>query len=249
MSERLPTVLCYHRVASPAVERTDVSPAHFREQLGALLDAGWRFVPLSELLAAVTTPSERRLRAPLLALTFDDAYEDLAAAWPWLRERQIPATCFVITGAVGGDNLWNPRARVVARHLGLDQLRAMKTEGLDVQLHGLDHHRLTKFAPEELDRRFTAARQWLADELDAPPTVVAYPYGDHDAKVVEVARRHFEYGLSVTQGRWAGPDARHVLNRLEVTGWMTPADLAALLEAPLKQRAAIYHAARQRAGA
>jgi peptidoglycan/xylan/chitin deacetylase (PgdA/CDA1 family) len=94
-------ILLYHRVAELAADPWGlaVTPRHFAEQLDALRDYG-RTVGLRQLTAALL---DGTLENRSVAVTFDDGYADnLHAAKPLLERKDIPATVFVTTGAIGG---------------------------------------------------------------------------------------------------------------------------------------------------
>jgi peptidoglycan/xylan/chitin deacetylase (PgdA/CDA1 family) len=105
-------ILLYHRVAEGFADPWSlcVSPANFREHLAVLAARGVR--PLDALVDDVAGGRPRR--APVV--TFDDGYADFAdAALPCLRAYGIPATLFVVSGALGGrrEFWWDDLERIV----------------------------------------------------------------------------------------------------------------------------------------
>ncbi|HEX2190952.1 MAG TPA: polysaccharide deacetylase family protein [Longimicrobiaceae bacterium] len=98
--EAAPVVLMYHRVAEPGPDpsRLAVSPARFAEHL-EVIRRHLRPLPLRALVAGL---AERRLPRRAAVVTFDDGYADnLHAARPLLERHEVPATVFVVSGAVG----------------------------------------------------------------------------------------------------------------------------------------------------
>ena len=86
-------ILLYHRVAQPAVDPWGiaVSPEHFAQHLDVLRRLA-RPVTLQGVLAG---------KGARVALTFDDGYADnLHAALPLLERSGVPATIFVVSGAL-----------------------------------------------------------------------------------------------------------------------------------------------------
>lgn len=247
--DRLPTVLLYHQLQQTPTERTSVTPEAFRSQLLALRQDGWHFVPLATLLPAVLRGGYGRTGLPWLAVTFDDGYADFAGMKEFLADNDVPATVFLLTQSVGSTNLWNPKAHTIAEHLSLADVKELARAGVDFQLHGTDHHRLTKFDRAALEERFRRGCGWFEEVLGRRPSVLAYPYGSFDATVRQTAARYFEYATSVSQGCWGGEESRYALNRLEIQTWMTPAFLARLLSAPRRQRGRMLCQAREEAGA
>jgi peptidoglycan/xylan/chitin deacetylase (PgdA/CDA1 family) len=159
---------------------------------------------------------------------------------PAIERWGVPVTVFLLTGCVGRENLWNPKAYTVERHLTAQEIGDLQNLGVDFQLHGVDHHRLTKFDEATIESIFERGQRDFKGLFKRDADVIAYPYGAFDETVLAVARRFFAYGLSVTQGRWGGRGSRYCLNRVEVTGWMGPELLPRLLSCPRRERAQMY---------
>jgi peptidoglycan/xylan/chitin deacetylase (PgdA/CDA1 family) len=142
-------VLTYHRVADPearpdlAPNLISATPKAFADQM-TILATHYRPVSLPDVVAALAQPAALPPRAVLV--TFDDAYADFADAWAVMRERGVPATLFVPTGApteptrpFWWDRLWAawdsdpdlarseaPSLRVLRERIkGLDHVAAM----------------------------------------------------------------------------------------------------------------------------
>ena len=97
-------VLLYHRIAEPETDPWNlaVTPAHFAEHM-TVLRQRTALVPLRALPESALQRATRRG----VAVTFDDGYADnFHAALPALENGDIPATFFIITGAIGGDRFW-----------------------------------------------------------------------------------------------------------------------------------------------
>jgi peptidoglycan/xylan/chitin deacetylase (PgdA/CDA1 family) len=100
-ARRFGLVLCYHRVAQDRPDPFElcVSPEHFAEHLDVISAVG-RPVPLAQLAPEAQRHAGRG--RPLIAVTFDDGYADnLYAAKPLLEAADVPATAFIMSGAIG----------------------------------------------------------------------------------------------------------------------------------------------------
>jgi peptidoglycan/xylan/chitin deacetylase (PgdA/CDA1 family) len=119
-------ILIYHRVATPATDPWGiaVSPENF----AAHMEVARRYaVPRTQGDFAdrldAATGAERSI-----VVTFDDGYADNLAALPILEANEVPATVFVVSGAVGNPAAfwWDLLTRifleapVLPRHLALD---------------------------------------------------------------------------------------------------------------------------------
>lgn len=213
-------VLAYHAVedvSDPLLSRYAVSPPQFRAQLTALLDAGFTFVGVDELLRHL---DGRPARHQSLVLTFDDAYSSLFEnAVPVLRELGIPATVFVVTKEIGGWNRWdavNGATRLPL--LDASRLRALHQEGWEVAAHSRTHGQLTRMGGAGLWDELSAARSDLAAAGLPMPRLFAYPYGEHDARVRMMVKKAGYDAAFALRTRHAFPTARerYALPRIEV---------------------------------
>ena len=102
------TVLCYHRVEDPLRSDFDLfrpnvsaTPAEFARQMD-YVQRHYSVITGEHLLNWLR--GERDLPRHPLLITFDDGYRDnLAFAYPILKERSLPAIIFLTTGFIGTD--------------------------------------------------------------------------------------------------------------------------------------------------
>jgi peptidoglycan/xylan/chitin deacetylase (PgdA/CDA1 family) len=107
-------VLLYHRVTELARDPWSlaVPPSLFAQQLDVLR----KHADCVQLDAAVKHPGARMFQRPRIAVTFDDGYADnFHEAATILNSLGIPATVFVVSGAVGNDRefWWDELERIV----------------------------------------------------------------------------------------------------------------------------------------
>lgn len=147
-------------------------------------------------------------------VTFDDAYADIDGALGVLERLGIPATVFPSTSfADDGRPLDVPElaAEAAARPERLatmtwSRLREAAERGFTIGSHTVSHPHLTSLADDELDRELRDSRARIEDELGRPCTLLAYPYGEHDARVhAAVGRAGYEAAFAL----WAGSSRRN----------------------------------------
>lgn len=154
-----PTILMYHRIASPPVDPWGlaVRPERFEQHLAALRRSR-RPLPMSEFVAQLDRGT---LPADAVAVTFDDGYADnLNEARPRLAAAGVPATLFLTTGFVGQphDYWWDELARGIL----------LRTAAVNAEVHvGRDRVSLV-FA--DADDRDVAWRAWQQPRTDRQRT-------------------------------------------------------------------------------
>jgi peptidoglycan/xylan/chitin deacetylase (PgdA/CDA1 family) len=138
-----------------------------------------------------------------IAVTFDDGYIDARTiACETLARYGIPATFFVITGVLDGDE-----KRGGGPYLTWDDVKSMAAAGFAIGSHTITHSSLGEMELPMAKRELEVSRKRIREEIDSPPQAVSYPYGtvrDFSPAVAEAARKA-GYECAVT--------AIHGLNR------------------------------------
>ncbi len=103
-------ILEYHDVAEDGSEfEGTISQSRFQHHLDWLKP---RFQITTLAKATEMMSSEANLDHDLVIVTFDDGYEgNYTGAWPVLQTAGVPATIFLTTGFLDGEELWFDRAK------------------------------------------------------------------------------------------------------------------------------------------
>jgi peptidoglycan/xylan/chitin deacetylase (PgdA/CDA1 family) len=183
-------VLAYHAVSPNWPSTLAVSPDQLREQLESVLASGHRPATFSQILRGEAP------RKPV-AVTFDDGCRSvLENAFPVLLELGLPGTIFVPTDHVGSPEpmSWEGIERWAhTPHedelmcLDWDELRALNEAGWEIGSHTRSHPHLPRLDDEALADELAVSREIISDELGAPCTSLAYPYGDNNERVCAAA--------------------------------------------------------------
>ena len=187
---RLP-ILCYHNVAEPPAEAPFkllyVSPEKFERQLWTLRRLGLRGVSMSEGIARLGNANSHGC----VVLTFDDGYADtLTTAAPLLKQYDVRATCYVVSGALGTYNRWDAdHLRERKPLMSRGQLDQWLAAGMEVGSHSLSHPRLHELPQDAAQREIAESRAALRDLLGVPIEHFAYPFGAFNADTVAWVRR------------------------------------------------------------
>ena len=111
-------------------------------------------------------------------------------ALPVMRERGFRATVFLTTGAEGNRVSWERDPAIRARPLlDGDQVRELHAAGFEIGGHTLTHPHLTELDDASLRREIERNRDDVAALTGEAPATFAYPYGDHDGRVVAALER------------------------------------------------------------
>lgn len=200
---RAAVVLQYHHVSESTPASTSVTPGRFAEHLAYLQQQGLEVIPLEQLVETLRVG--RPLPDRAVAITFDDGYSSVYdEAFPRLAERGWPFTVFINT---------EPHDHGRPGFMSWDQLREISRRGGTIANHTISHPYLLDHEPGENESAWrsrvaaeiTGAQQRIEQEIGTAPRLLAYPYGEYDRAVLELAA-----GLGYTGfGQQSGPLATY----------------------------------------
>jgi len=195
-----PLVLEYHAVSESWAVHRAVTPTELERQIAYLARRGYVGATFSDAASAM---DER-----MVVFTFDDAHASvLELAFPRLAAAGFPGTVFVVTDfADDGRPLRWPGIHEDGktdlrelRGMTWDELGGLVDAGWEVGSHTKTHPRLTSLEDAELDRELAESRAACERALGRPCRALAYPFGDHDARVVSRAAAA-GYSLAAMEG-------------------------------------------------
>ena len=214
-------ILSYHAIAdlssSSVLEQYGIPPELFRSQIAALRSSGYHFISATEFLAFLHGRSGLPRRS--LLLTFDDCYEDLLKnAAPLLKELNIPAVAFAVSGRLGGCNDWDAKIGAPALKLvDAEGLQALSGQGMEIGCHSRTHPQLPCLSNEALKSEVSDSINELKTHGLDGVRLFAYPHGEHDQRVrnaIQVAG--LEAAMTVEPGVVLPGDHPYELPRIEV---------------------------------
>jgi peptidoglycan/xylan/chitin deacetylase (PgdA/CDA1 family) len=214
------TILMYHALAADgeAASRFVLPRRSFERQLRWLV----RRRPMLGLADLVAHRREHRLPPPgAVVLTFDDGFLDNAtAAAPALAALGIPATFFIVTGAMGGRTSFDVPTELAGRNVMSWQNAAeLRDREFEVAPHTRTHPNLTRLDAASLDLELSGSRGDVERELKTTAESFAYPYGRWNRTVADGAKRAgFACACTVRTGRNGPQTPLHELRRTEIAG-------------------------------
>jgi len=228
-------VLYYHRIAGervPGFAHLDVHPRRFGRQLRVLRLLGFRALSPDELLA-FHTDGEATFEGRRFVLAADDSIADTVVRFR--RHGDLHPQVFVCTGEVGGTAWWSDGAPVAS----WEELRELDAAGGHVGSHSRGHTPLTRLAPSALEDELAGSLRDLDAQLPRVARLLAYPHGEHDARVRAAAiEAGYRAAFTTEPGRNGAGTDLHCLRRIELKDWDGPIAVAwtALTGEPLPWR-------------
>lgn len=208
-------ILMYHAVSDDLWGINDlfVSPAEMEKQLEYLVDNGYDPIFFSDL------PDLDKYDKPIL-LTFDDGYDDnYTQLFPLLKEYDVKATVFVITGMLGDEH-----------YLTQEQVKEMSGSGLvDIQSHTVDHFDLNTLTREDQEYQLSQSRLDLARITGKIPHTLCYPSGARDENTLELAEEYYTFGVDMNGGVWIIEEDYYKIDRIYVSREDTITSFAAMI--------------------
>jgi peptidoglycan/xylan/chitin deacetylase (PgdA/CDA1 family) len=234
-------ILTYHSLDTSG-SVISVAPDVFEAHMASLADRGFTGIALQTLLDA--WDGHGALPERPVVLTFDDGFRNvLEHGVPALTTRGFSGTVFIVTGWCGRTCDWPGQGEGIPRLplLSWEEIDEVSAAGLELASHTVGHAHLPDLSPDDARREMVDAKAALEDRLGKAVSSFAYPYGDLDPAVTELAREHFRGAVSVRLGTAHPGDDRMLLPRLDVYYLRDPAVFRLLGTA----RGALYLGARR----
>lgn len=148
---------------------------------------------------------------PLVAITFDDAFESVAEhAVPVLARLGLPATIFAPTSWLGEPAGWAMESAhdQAERVMPAARLAALQSPLLRIGSHSLDHVQMADLSPREQLRQALDSRHALEDLCGTAIDEFAFPYGSLNPAALDAVRAAgYRRAYSVTPQMLAPEDS------------------------------------------
>lgn len=252
------TILSYHEIAdkSETLDSTyAVTPSNFDQQIHWLMDNGYHFIGIDDILKY--RKSGKPLPKKAVLITFDDGYHSVYAnAYPIIKKYKIP----VVVALVGSwlqakekadfNGCMTPRCQFLSQK----EIKEMVSSGLvEIASHSYFLHKGIQGNPQGNMQPAIRTRQWLADKhayedeksyqrritndllknntflkhyTGQKPRVMVWPYGHYNIEARKIAERlGMSVGLTLDDGSNTNSTPLWGLRRILVEHKMTLKDL------------------------
>ncbi|WBY03350.1 polysaccharide deacetylase family protein [Ramlibacter tataouinensis] len=184
-------ILSYHQTARPPRRGTPVRslvlpPSRFARQLRALRLLGWRGMSMRDLGPYL----QGEKTGKVFGITLDDGYlNNYEEALPVLRALGFTATAFIVSGQVGGSNVWDhPKGAPAVPLMGLLHLREWLAAGMEIGGHTRNHVNLCECDDDTAREEIAGCKRDLEQSLGVEVRSFSYPYGAHRGEHAQMVR-------------------------------------------------------------
>ncbi len=201
-------------------KRYALVPERFRQQLRYLKWRGYAPISLDDLHNYFINKTISLPDKPVI-ITFDDGYMDnYENALPILKEQNVPATLFIVSGLINKTNRWIISEGYPERPLmGWTEIREMQKNGMTIGSHTVNHCRLTTLDLKDAKREIEDSKKFLEDSLGTQINHFAYPYGDMKDSIMNMTRdAGYRTACSTRSGFNSEQVSPYELRRLEIYG-------------------------------
>jgi peptidoglycan/xylan/chitin deacetylase (PgdA/CDA1 family) len=215
-------ILMYHQIDARPVRGTPmrglvVSPASFARQMALLKALGYQGLSMTALMPYLRGEKQGKV----CGITFDDGYaNNLEHALPVLQRQGFSATCYVVSGQLGGSNIWDhgigiePKPLMTAQHL-----REWVAGGQEVGAHTRSHADLTLLNASQAGEEITGCKSDLEQATGASVSQFCYPYGHFSATHVgQVRQAGYAAATTTVRARATPQSSIWELPRVQVMG-------------------------------
>ena len=223
----IPILLYHHVVDEYAKEdaHINITPDMLEAHFDALLDAGYNAITFDEYYRYATGTGE--LPEKPVIITFDDGYEsNYVYAYPFLMQRNMKATIFIITSTVG-------EVENVIPHFTWEEAAEMLDSGvIKIGSHTHTHRSLTTLSRAEVRKELRLSKYLIEKNLGIKCDYLAFPFGLYDSDIFDDGIMS-GYKLLSRVGDRGHIDKYSIggaLNRLTVWGTTTPEELLNQIE-------------------
>jgi peptidoglycan/xylan/chitin deacetylase (PgdA/CDA1 family) len=209
---RLP-IFMYHHVSESlglSEKGLEVFPNEFEQQMRFLFQKGFRCLSLSEVITNWQQGKTQPKRS--FVLTFDDGYFDFYEnALPILKDFGFTATIFVVVDRIENGN---------KEYLSWQNIKELTDENFIIGSHTLTHPRLCSLQIETITHELFRSKEIIEDKLGKPVSLLAYPYGESNESVQDIASKsgyQAAFGINIRDlsqfNLWRVPVKKHESKR------------------------------------
>ena len=185
-------ILMYHQIvddldAQPDPYNLNVSVAQFESQMEYLNNKKYQSVHLDDVAWASQKGDSPWIKP--VVITFDDGYMDTyTKAFPILQKYGLTATVLLVSGQIGGTNVWDHGEVPYTSLMGTTEIREMAEHGIGFGSHTVTHRPMTELSYQEAQTELVDSKRSLEDLMGHEMKTFAFPYGKSNPVLMEMTQ-------------------------------------------------------------
>ena len=184
-------VFMYHKFGIDKFPSTSVTLDQFDSHIDEFSKEKYSIKSIEFIIDTIINDGD--LPENTLGISIDDADKSFyEVGWPKFKEKNMPVTLFVNTSTIHENN---------KNYLNWDQIRELKSEGVSIGAHSHSHYHMSDLSIDEIRIEIETSNNIFLRELGEIPSLFAYPYGETNAKIINLLR---EYKFKVAFGQHSG---------------------------------------------
>lgn len=182
-------VLYYHSVNVNSTNEVIITPELLKKHLSYIKNEGYISLTINDVQNYLI--NNEPIPEKSILITFDDGYMDnYYNAFPILKELNLKATIFCITGSLDGKY-----------YLSEDAIREMSDYGIDIQSHTVNHPHLNELSYDEQLTEMINSKKALEKITNKDVYAIAYPFGDFNDNTIKAAKEAgYTLGFTTKRG-------------------------------------------------
>jgi peptidoglycan/xylan/chitin deacetylase (PgdA/CDA1 family) len=212
-------ILQYHRFDESKYPSTDISMDLFKKQIEYLAKNNYNVMPLSTIVNYLSRKKE--LPPKTVAITMDDAYESVyTKAYPLLKKYKFPFTVFVNS---------SPIVHHSKNFASWEDMKEMGANGAEFANHTYTHQYLVRMdannsknyekdVTKEIEKSETQLEENLGKYVCTNPKMLAYPFGEFDARLMRLLEKLAYVGIAQNSGPVSSDSDLLALHRFPMSG-------------------------------
>lgn len=200
-------ILMYHSLAESEGNSLKVPPREFKEHMLWLKENNYYFLTPEEAYIVLT--ENKKPAENIVWVTFDDGYlNNYTEGFPILKELEIHGTINYITSKLGSSSYFN-----------LEQMKEMSESGwVNIESHTVTHLDLNTLEDSHINSELKNSKDWLDTELNQNTTLLCYPAGRYDERVIDASEvSGYKMAVTTEPGYAQKSNGLYTLKRVRVS--------------------------------
>ena len=189
-------ILMYHSVSNDN-NPMSISVEKFKKQMKLMKLLGYKSINLKDLSNSINHKT--------FIITFDDGYENVYLnALPIIKELNLCATCFFVSGYVDKYNIWDEKKDKYKKLklMNEKQILEWSLNGLEIGSHSAEHKNLKEISYSDKIYQISEPKKYFKEKFDIDVQSFSYPYGSFDDESVKIVRENYKYAVTTNRSRY-----------------------------------------------